>query len=222
MIWTKDFRCLGNTLLHMDTKQTWNGNSKIYIYINMHEKKCQVHVCLVIKIFTVVSNKCEKIKLQGFVSKIWGNSHHLNSITKVLPLLGVEILHSNREWQDRVCAGADEITSLQPWFWGTAAHCGLRWLVPHRCSEHSRGTPWLAGWRALLDTGTGRSDCALLKREKKGWDDDCKSYFHHHCCFGNVGVSQCSQYIFLHYKIFQWYLENGFVIRTWFASSVLE
>lgn len=78
----------------------------------------------------------------------------------------VEIHHGIVWWRDGVCTEAGDITSRQPWFWGTAVHCGLHWLERRLCSEQSRGTPWLAVWTAPLDTGTGRSDCAPLKQEK--------------------------------------------------------
>lgn len=116
--------------------------------------------------FAAIRNRGDQKQLQRFISNIWGNSRYLNSL-KVLPSSTVETHHSilcgGREW---VCAVVDDITSLQPWFWGTAVHCGLRWLERRLCSEQSRGTPWLAVWTAPPDTGTGHSDFAPLKQKR--------------------------------------------------------
>lgn len=119
--------------------------------------------------------------LQGF---IWGTENVSISKFEVLHVIWthrksasfVQRRNLSRvvSWRVRVCEEADDITSLPPWFWGTAVHCGLHWLGRRLCWERSRGTPWLAAWTAPLDTGTGRSDCAPLKRERTRMFRDTK------------------------------------------------
>lgn len=110
-----------------------------------------------------IIHRHDQKRFQG--PKFWGIFMLFKSITKVLPVSRTEIHPIVWRW-DGVWTVASDITSRQPWFWGTSVHCGLRWLLRLLCLERSHGTLWLAAWTAPPDTDTGRSDCAPLPREK--------------------------------------------------------